>query len=101
MLVLQEKQHQHPTPQLFPSLLVSWVHKELGIWLGLQLKSLEHLNGPGFNLLACQIMRSNQWERPLLNKYIQVPVLPAPPSFQSPSYKNNRSDKSSILSGLT
>jgi hypothetical protein len=101
MLFLQEKQRQHTMPQLFPSLLVYWVHKEFGIWLGLQLNSLEHLNGPDFMLLAGQIMRSDQWERPLPNKYIEGPVLPPPMPFQSPSYKNSRSDESSIVSGLT
>jgi hypothetical protein len=101
MLFLQEKQRQHTMPQLFPSLLVYWVHKELGIWLGLQLNSLEHLNGPDFMLLARQIMRSDQWERPLPNKYIETPVQPPPMPFQSPSHENNRSDDSSIVSGLT
>jgi hypothetical protein len=69
-------------PQLFPSLLVYWVHQEeLGIWLGLRLNSLEHLNGPDFVLLARQIMRSDQWEHPLPNKYIEGPVLPPPRLF--------------------
>jgi hypothetical protein len=52
MLFLQEKQGQHPAPQLFSSLLVYWVHKELGVWLVLQLNSLEDLNGPDFMFLA-------------------------------------------------
>jgi hypothetical protein len=76
MLFLQEKQRQHSMPQLFPTLLIYWVHKELGIWLNLQLNSMDHFEGPYFMLLARQIMRIDQCEHSLPNKYVNAPVLP-------------------------
>jgi hypothetical protein len=77
MLFLQEKQRQDAMPQLLPTLLIYWVRKELGIWLNLQLNSADHLvEGPDFMLLARQIMRSDKWEQPLPNKYVNAPVLP-------------------------